>query len=77
VPLRDQLLDVCGATGADVNAVVQALVDCLMISLIAVGPDADAAEKNIRNVAADMLANVDRAYREYHAMAEAQRGRRQ
>jgi hypothetical protein len=37
-PLREQLFEVCRASGASVDDVAQALVDVLMISLIAVGP---------------------------------------
>jgi hypothetical protein len=75
--LRDELLEVCRRSAADVNEVLQAAVDVLMITVIAVGPDADAAERNIRRVADDMLGNVHRAYDQYHAMAAARRAVRQ
>ena len=48
-----------------------------MLTLIAVGPDADTAERNIRHMSSDMLANVHKSYREYHDMVEAQRHPRQ
>jgi hypothetical protein len=73
LPLRDDLLEVCRASGADVNEVAQALVDALQITLIVVGPDADAAERNIRNIATDMLDQIHKSYAEYHAMVEARR----
>jgi hypothetical protein len=76
-PLRNQLLETCWASGLDVNHVVQAAVDVLMISLIALGPDADAAERNIRRITDDMLANIRQSYAEYHAMVAAQRNTRQ
>ena len=60
-----------------VSEVVQALVDALMISLIAVGPDVTTAESNIRNITNDMLANIHQSYAEYHAMVAAQRNTRQ
>jgi hypothetical protein len=42
--LREQILDVCHAANPDMNALVQTLVDVLLITLIAVGPDAAAVE---------------------------------
>lgn len=69
--LREQILDVCNAANPDMNVLVQTLVDVLMVTLIAVGPDADAAERNLRRITQDMLGNIRRAYGEYHDMREA------
>lgn len=76
-PLRDRVLELCADSGADVNEVAQALVDCLAIVLIQVGPDAAAAERNIRNIAEDMLRDIHKSYREFHDMVEAHQARRQ
>ena len=46
--LRDQLLQTCWRSGASVDQVMQAMVDVLMLTLVAVGPDADTAECNIQ-----------------------------
>ena len=43
LPLRNELLDVCRENGGTINDVAQALVDALMIVLIAAAPDVDAA----------------------------------
>jgi hypothetical protein len=68
---------VCRASGADVNQAVQALVDAFMIAVIATAPDADAAERNLRHITDDMLANIHQSYAEYHTMVAAQRHTRQ
>jgi hypothetical protein len=77
LPLRDQLIDTFRASGANVNEVAQALVDVLMVTIIAAAPDADAAERNLRHVCDDMYANIRRSYEEWHAMAAARRMPRQ
>jgi hypothetical protein len=61
-PPREKPLQTLWASHADVNQVVQALVDALMISVIAVGPDADAAERNMRRICDDMNAGIRRMY---------------
>jgi hypothetical protein len=53
--LRNQLLQTCCESRADVNETVQAIVDVLMLTLIMVGPD---AERNIRRIADDMLDQI-------------------
>jgi hypothetical protein len=75
--LREQIFAVCHACNPDINVLVQTLVDCLMISIIAVSRDADTAELNLRRITEDMLVRIREAYREYHDMAAAQRGTRQ
>jgi hypothetical protein len=75
--LRNQLIDVCRASGADLNQAVQALVDTFMIAVIATAPDADAAERNLRNITNDMLNQIHQSYAQYHAMLAAQRHTRQ
>jgi hypothetical protein len=77
LPLRNTLLNNCWASGADVNQVIQTLLDVMMISVIAASPDVDTAERNVRHIADDMISNIHRAYAEFHAMATAQRGPRQ
>ena len=77
LPLRNRLLDACWKSNTDVNAVIQSIVDTLMISIIAASPDVDTAERNVRHIADDMISNIHRAYAEFHAMATAQRGPRQ
>jgi hypothetical protein len=75
--LREELLDTCSASGAGVNEVAQALVDALMITLIVVGPDVDAAELNLHRICDDMRANIRQSFAEWYAMAEARRVPRQ
>ena len=75
--LSEQLLTLCHASGVDVNHIVQAAVNVIMVSLIVVGPDAESAERNLRSITADMLADIHRSYAEYHAMVEAQQATRQ
>jgi len=53
------------------------IVDCLMISVIAVGPDADAAARNLHRITDDVHANIRQAYAGYHAMVAAQQNTRQ
>lgn len=67
--LRNKILDVC-QHGHSVNHAAEALVDALMILLIAAAPDADAAERSVIAVGIDMRANIRRAYAEYHVMRE-------
>jgi len=68
LPLRNQILDACQRH--NVNDAAQALVDSLMILLIASAPDIDAAERSVIAVGSDMRSNIRRAYAEYHAMRE-------
>jgi hypothetical protein len=75
--LRKQLLEVCWASGADVNQVAQALVDTLMITLVQLGPDADNAERNLRNITDDMLQNIRTFFSDYHSQIEARRATQQ
>jgi hypothetical protein len=75
--LRKQLLEICWASGADVNEVAQVLVDILMITLVQVGPNADVAEKNLRNISTDMLNNIRMFFADYHSQVEARRATRQ
>jgi hypothetical protein len=75
--LRDELLQACRASGGTVHAVVQAIVDTLMVSIIAVAPNVDAAEADIRNITQCMRENIRKSYAEFHDMAAAQRGTRQ
>jgi hypothetical protein len=74
LPLRNQILDVCHGS---VNDVAAALVDALMIVLVAAAPDIDAAERSVIAVGADMRANIRRAYAEYHGMREGLKETRQ
>jgi len=48
-----------------------------MISVIAVGPDADAAARNLHRITDDVHANIRQAYAEYHATVAAQQNTRQ
>jgi hypothetical protein len=66
--LRNELLDACQANGRTVNDVAQALVDCLMITLIASAPDIESCERSVIAVGSDMQSNIRRAYQEYHGM---------
>jgi hypothetical protein len=75
--LRDKLLADCYEFATTQHATVQALVDALMISLIVAAPNAEAAERDIRNICRCMEINMRQSYREYHDMAEAQRSTRQ
>jgi hypothetical protein len=75
--LRDELLQACRASGGTVHAVVQAIVDTLMVWIIAVAPNVDAAEADIRNITQCMRENIRKSYAEFHDMAAAQRGTRQ
>jgi hypothetical protein len=75
LPLRNQILDACGH--CDVNHAAHALVDSLMILLIASAPNIDAAERSVIAIGADMRANIRRAFEEYHAMREGLRETRQ
>ena len=68
LPLRNEILNACGH--CNVNIAAQALVDSLMILLIAAAPDVDAAERAVRAVGADMADNIRRAYAEYYGMRE-------
>ena len=60
LPLRNALLNVC-RNGGSVNDVAAALVDALMIVLIASAPDVDAAERAVRAFGSDMADNIRRA----------------
>ena len=72
LPLRNELLDVC-RNGGSVNDVAQALVEVLMITLIAAAPDEASAERAVL----DMVDNIVRGYREFHAMHEGLKATRQ
>jgi hypothetical protein len=69
--LRNQILDACQS--CDVNHAAQALVDSLMILLIASAPDEASAERAVRAVGSDMADNIVTSYREYHALRKATR----
>jgi hypothetical protein len=75
--LRNKLLNTCWASGADANQVLQTLLDVLMISIVAASASPDAAERNARAIADDMIANARRAHEEFHAMHEGLRATRQ
>ena len=76
-PLRKQLLEVCWNSGADTNAVAQAAVDVLMVTVIAASADAGAAEKNLRRICDDMLKGIHGMYADYHDQLAAKRATRQ
>jgi hypothetical protein len=77
LPLRNRLLDACWKSNTDVNTVIASILDTLMISVIAASPSPDAAERNVRAITDDMIANIHRAYAEFHAMHEGLKATRQ
>jgi hypothetical protein len=68
--LLQQLLDTCNESRADVNQIVEALMNAMLLAVITVSPDADAAERNIINIANDMRAQIRQKFAEFQ-MAEA------
>jgi hypothetical protein len=71
--LRKELIDVCRASGASVPTVVQALSDVLLMSLVAIAPDAAAAEHHVRRTSDAMLEVVRTNFAEYQAAKRRQR----
>jgi hypothetical protein len=64
--LRAKLFAVCG--DASVNVVLQALVECLMISVITASANAAEAQTMIDEIARVMCRDVQKAWREVDAM---------
>jgi hypothetical protein len=59
------------------HATTQALVDVIMFSIVMAAPNEDAAQRDVDNVTQVMRDSIRRAYREHHALVEAQRSTRQ
>jgi hypothetical protein len=70
--LRNQILELCSASGVNVNQVLQAFVDCLVVAVITTASDADTAADNLDQICGDMRRDIREAYAEYHEMAKAQ-----
>jgi hypothetical protein len=74
--VRQQLLDVCRRS-ANANVVIQALLETMMIAVVASTASADEALSCFRALSQSMEANAAKCWDEYHAMAEAQQQPRQ
>ena len=62
MPLRDELLNLCRESGASVPEVAQALIDTLTFTLLLASPSVDDAERDVRNIAESMCANIRKSY---------------
>jgi hypothetical protein len=64
--LREKLLDVCH--NANVNAVIQAFMECLLISIIAATANPAEAQTAVDETARVMRRDVQQSWKEFHAM---------